>query len=71
MPPLQLLALLAQYGPGAIDVVLKIMDDIKQARTQTTVTADDLTELKRLSNLTGAGIYARLGITMPGAPSQA
>ena len=67
MSPTLLLSLLTTWGPAILPIVQKLFDDFAANRTQTTVTADDITELTRLSSLTAADIYKELGIQTPPA----
>lgn len=62
-----LLGLVVQFGPAIIPLVGKLVGDIEAGKGNTAVTAADLAELTRLAGLTGASIYAGLGITPPPA----
>lgn len=59
--------LINTVGTVGLPLVAKLMSDIKAGKTQTTVTPEDLLELKRLSDQTSADIYAKLGIVPPPA----
>lgn len=63
------LDLLMKYGPNAVALATKIVDNIKAGKANEEVTEADRAELVRLSNLTGAEIYARSGITLPPTPN--
>lgn len=63
------LDLLMKYGPNAVALATKIVDNIKAGRANTEVSDSDRAELARLSALTGEEIYARLGITLPPTPN--
>lgn len=63
----QLLSSVLSVAPQAIGLVIKIKEDIESAKTATTVTTADLTELMRLAANTSASIYAKAGITPPPA----
>jgi hypothetical protein len=70
MDPLTLATLINTVGTVGLPLVAKLMEDIKSGKTQTTVTPEDLLELKRLSDQSAEDIYKRLGITPPpAAPS--
>lgn len=64
MSPL-LLAQLLQLGTVAIPLIVKLKGDIESGKTATTVTDADLLELKRLSDLTSAQIFAAAGVVLP------
>lgn len=69
MNPVLLANLIAQLGTVALPLISKLMGDITAGRTATTVTPEDLLELKRLSDQTAEDIYARLGIAPPPPPA--
>lgn len=64
MNPAVLVALL-QYGPSVLGIVQKLLADLEQGRTQTTVTAADIGELQRLAGQSAADIFKRAGLTPP------
>lgn len=68
MNPLLLASLINTLGTVGIPFITKLMGDITAGRTATTVTPEDLAELKRLSDQSAEDIYARLGITPPPRP---
>lgn len=65
MNPVLLANLIAQLGAVGIPLILKLKADIDAKKTATTVTDADLTELARLSALTGEGIFRAAGVTPP------
>ena len=67
MNPILLANLIGAIGyiPQGLALVQKIYGDIQAGRTATTVTAEDLAELTRLSELTSKVIYARAGVALP------
>jgi hypothetical protein len=65
MDPILLSQLISTLGTVGLPLIAKLMQDIKAGKTQTTVTPEDLLELKRLADQTSADIYAKLGITPP------
>lgn len=65
MNPVLLAQLLNTLGTVGLPLVQKLMADIEAGRTQTTVTAEDLAELERLSKLTAADIFRRAGVEQP------
>lgn len=65
MNPVLLASLIAQLGTVGLPLITKLMGDIQAGRTQTTVTPEDLAELKRLADQSAADIWARLGIPLP------
>lgn len=65
MNPILLAELLRMLGTVGLPYIIKLMGDINAGRTATTVTIEDLTELKRLSDQSAEDIYARLNITPP------
>lgn len=65
MNPILLAELLRQVGTVGIPLILKLKSDIDAKRTATTVTEEDLLELKRLSELTSTEILARHGVVLP------
>lgn len=65
MNPVLLAQLINTLGTVGIPYIIKLMGDINAGRTATTVTPEDLAELKRLSDETAEGIYKRLGVTPP------
>ncbi len=62
-----LLALVAQYGPTIVPLVAKLVADVNAGRGEEQLKQADWDELARLSGLSGADIYARLGIALPPA----
>ena len=60
-----LLELLLKYSPEAIGLIQHAVLNISAGRSQSTVVIADWVELDRLSSLTSASVYARLGITPP------
>jgi hypothetical protein len=69
MDPILLAQLINTVGTVGLPLVAKLMGDIKAGKTQTTVTPEDLLELKRLADQDAASIYRRLGLTPPPAGS--
>lgn len=69
MDPVLLAQLINTVGTVGLPLVAKLMADINGGKTQTTVTPEDLLELKRLADQSAADIYARLGITPPPSAS--
>lgn len=65
MNPILLAQLINTLGTVGIPFIIKLMGDITAGRTATTVTPEDLAELKRLSDQSAEDIYARLGVTPP------
>lgn len=65
MNPALLAQLLLQFGSVGIPLIVKLMADINSGKTATTVTADDLTELKRLADETSADIFKAQGVVPP------
>ncbi len=65
MNPILLAQLISAVGTIGLPLVQKLMEDINAGRTVTTVTPADLAELDRLSKLTAAQIFARVGVTPP------
>lgn len=68
MNPILLAQLINTLGTVGLPFIIKLMGDIQAGRTATTVTAEDLLELKRLSDQSAEDIYARLGIVLPPRP---
>ncbi len=62
-----LLPLVSTYGPTIVPLLAKLVADVKAGKGQLELTQADWDELLRLSRLTGADIYAGLGITPPPA----
>lgn len=57
-----------KFGPSAmqaIPLLEKLYADIKAGRAAVEATAADWAELTRLTLLSSAGIYAKLGIALP------
>jgi hypothetical protein len=67
MDPIFLAQLINTVGTVGLPLVAKLMTDIKAGKTQTTVTSEDLLELKRLADQSAADIYRRIGVTPPPA----
>lgn len=67
MDPILLAQLINTVGTVGLPLIAKLMGDIKAGKTQTTVTPEDLLELKRLADQSAADIYRRLGLTPPPA----
>lgn len=65
MNPILLAQLLQILGTVGVPVILKLKSDIESGRTATTVTDADLLEMKRLSDLTAAQIFAAAGVVPP------
>jgi hypothetical protein len=65
MSPVLLAELIRSVGTIGLPLIAKLMEDIKAGRTQTTVTPEDLLELKRLADQSAIDIYAKLGIAPP------
>jgi hypothetical protein len=68
MNPLLLAQLINTLGTVGLPIITKLMGDISAGRTQTTVTAEDLAELSRLSSLTGEKIFESMGAVPPSKP---
>lgn len=60
-----LIAQLLGYGVQYVPIVIKLIEDFKEKRTETTVTVDDLKELQRLNGLTLESIFAAQGVAPP------
>ena len=67
MDPILLATLINTVGTVGLPLVAKLMEDIRAGRSATTVTPEDLLELKRLADQSAEDIYRRLGITPPPA----
>lgn len=65
MNPILLAQLINTVGTVGLPLVQKLMKDIEAGRTQTTVTADDLSELERLAKQSAAEIFKKAGVTPP------
>jgi DNA invertase Pin-like site-specific DNA recombinase len=65
MNPVILAQLLNTLGTVGLPLVQKLMKDIEAGRTQTTVTAEDIAELERLSKQSAADLFKKAGITAP------
>ncbi len=70
MNPILLAQLLSSLGTVGLPLIGKLVDDIQNGRTATTVTQADLTELSRLSKLTAEDIFRAAGVQPP-APAPA
>lgn len=65
MNPLLLAELIRVLGTVGLPLIMKLKDDIDRGRTATTVTTQDLEELRRMSQLTAAAIFQAAGVTPP------
>jgi hypothetical protein len=67
MSPVLLAQLISTLGTVGLPLIARLIEEVKAGKTQTTVTAEDLLELHRLSNLKAADIFAKQGAPLPPA----